>query len=91
MVSLQVSEFKATCLSVIERVRQTGEPVLITKHGEPVAELIPARPQAKRKREGFLGSLRGTAELVGDVVSPVLSEDEWTKGVLEGHKKAGRR
>ena len=91
MLSIQVSEFKATCLSVIERVRQTGQPVLITKHGEPVAELVPARPQAKGKREGFLGSMRGTAELAGDIVSPVLSDEEWTKGVLEDDKKAGRR
>jgi prevent-host-death family protein len=91
MVSIQVSEFRATCLSVIERVRQTGQPVLITKHGEPVAELVPARPQAKGKRQGFLGSMRGTASLAGDIVSPVLSEDEWTKGLLEDDKKAGRR
>lgn len=91
MVSIQVSEFRATCLSVIERVRQTGQPVLITKHGEPVAELVPARPQAKGKRQGFLGSMRGTASLAGDIVSPVLSEDEWTKSVPKDDKKAGRR
>lgn len=90
VISLQVSEFKATCLSVIERVRQTGQPVLITKHGEAVAELVPARPQAKGRREGFLGSMRGTAEVAGDIVSPVLSHDEWTKGLLADDKKAGR-
>jgi prevent-host-death family protein len=90
MVSIQVSEFKATCLSVIERVRQTGQPVLITKHGQPVAELGPVRPQTRGKRQGFLGSMRGTAKVAGDVVSPVLSEDEWMKGLLEDDKKAGR-
>jgi prevent-host-death family protein len=90
MVSIQVSEFKATCLSVIERVRQTGQSILITKHGQPVAELGPARPQTRGKRQGFLGSMRGTAKVAGDVVSPVLSEDEWMKGLLEDDKKAGR-
>jgi prevent-host-death family protein len=91
MVSIQVSEFKATCLAVIERVRKTGQSVRITKHGVPVAELVPSRPQAKGKRQGFLGSLRGTAGLAGDIVSPVLTEDEWTKGLLEDDKKAGRK
>ena len=91
MVSIQVSEFKATCLSVIERVHQTGQPVLITKHGEPVAELVPARPRAKGKRQGFLGNMRGTAKVVGDLVAPVLSEDEWTKGLIEDDKEARRR
>ena len=90
MVSIQVSEFKATCLSVIERVRQTGQSILITKHGQPVAELGPARLQTRGKRQGFLGSMRGTAKVAGDVVSPVLSEDEWMKGLLEDDKKAGR-
>lgn len=91
MVSIQVSEFKATCLSVIERVRRTGQAVRITKHGVPVAELVPSRPQAKGKRQGFLGSLRGTAGLAGDILSPVLTDDEWTKGLLDDDKKAGRR
>ncbi|HEY5283148.1 MAG TPA: type II toxin-antitoxin system Phd/YefM family antitoxin [Polyangia bacterium] len=91
MVSIQVSEFKATCLAVIERVRKTGQSVRITKHGVPVAELVPSQPQAKGKRQGFLGSLRGTAGLAGDIVSPVLTEDEWTKGLLEDDEKAGRR
>lgn len=91
MVSIQVSEFKATCLSVIERVRKTGQAVLITKHGVPVAELVPSRPQAKRKRQGFLGSMRGSASLAGDIVSPALTEDEWTRGLLDDDKKVGRR
>ena len=71
MVSIRVSKFKATCLSVIERVRKTGQGVLITKRGVPVADIVPSRPQPKRKRQGFLGSMRGTASLAGDVVSPV--------------------
>ena len=91
MVSIQVSEFKATCLSVIERVRKTGQTVLITKHGVPVAELGPSRPQAKRKRQGFLGSMRDTAGLAGDIVSPALTEDDWTRGLLKDDQKLRRR
>jgi prevent-host-death family protein len=91
MVSIQVSEFKATCLSVIERVRKTGQGVLITKHGVPVAELVPTQPQPKRKRQGFLGSMRGTGGFAGDVVAPALTADEWTSGLLDDDKRSSRR
>ena len=40
MVRLSISEFKSTFLAVLERVRLTGEPILITRHGQPIAEVI---------------------------------------------------
>ena len=36
------SEFKAKCLKIMDEVAATGEPVIITKHGVPVAQLVPA-------------------------------------------------
>jgi len=45
----------------------------ITRHGRPVAEVIPAGPDRKRK---FLGDMIGTAEIVGDIVSPVIDLDD---------------
>jgi prevent-host-death family protein len=89
MKAISVSEFKATCLSVIERVRQTGQAVVITKHGHPVAELVPSRPAAE-KRRGFVGRMRGKLKIVGDVMSPVMSVEEWTKGVLDDHRRTKR-
>lgn len=71
---MPVSKFKATCLAVIERVRRTGEPVLITKRGVPVAQLVPP-PRPSGRRSGF-GALRGTVEYLGDIVEP-LGEEEW--------------
>lgn len=81
METLSVSEFKATCLAVLERVRQTGEPVLITKHGQPVAEVVPPRP-VEQPRRAFLGSLRGTARLVDDATAPAVGVDEFEQGTL---------
>ena len=81
METLSVSEFKATCLAVLERVRQTGEPVLITKHGQPVAEVVPPRP-VDQPRRAFLGSLRGTARLVDDMTNPALVAEEFERGTL---------
>jgi prevent-host-death family protein len=90
MDSISVSEFKATCLAVIERVRRSGQNVVITKHGEPVAELVPARPP-ERKGRGFLGRMRGEFEIRGDIMNPVLSEAEWTGGLLDGASKKKTR
>ena len=40
MEEMAISKFKATCLAVLERVRKTGEPVLITRFGHPIAEVV---------------------------------------------------
>lgn len=75
MRSLAISEFKATCLAVLESVRTTGEPVLVTKRGEPLAEIVPASHPADGKRP--LGALASSGRIVGDVVSPVADERDW--------------
>lgn len=75
METISVSRFKATCLAVLQRVKRTGKPVLITRFGEPVAELVPPSPQASKS--DWLGSMEGRAQLLGDVVGPVLEGDVW--------------
>lgn len=75
MEEIAISKFKATCLAVLERVRKTGKPVLVTRFGEPVAEVVPPRARELAKRE--LGALRGTARITGDIVSPATDEDDW--------------
>lgn len=73
--TIAISEFKATCLAVLERVRRTGASIIVTKHGQPVAEIVP--PSAPRGEDNWLGSMRGSAVIVGDLVEPVSSLDEW--------------
>lgn len=73
--TLSVSRFKATCLEVLERVRRTGRPVVITKRGALLAEVIPPSP-ATAGRE-WIGSLRGTARIVGDLVAPAGAARDW--------------
>lgn len=75
MDSIAVSRFKATCLSVLERVRRTGRPVQITKFGKPLAEVGP--PRKALAKVGWLGCMASSGRIVGDVVSPVLDDDEW--------------
>ena len=75
MEEIAISKFKATCLAVLERVRKTGKPVLVTRFGQPVAQLVPPSAQERPKRE--LGALRGTARITGDIVSPATDPDDW--------------
>ncbi len=73
--TIAISKFKATCLAVLERVRRTGRPVLVTRHGEPVAQVVPPPPPGSG--QAWLGALEGRARIVGDVVGPAGSLDDW--------------
>lgn len=68
MEQIAISKFKATCLARIEEVRKTREPILITRFGKPVAQIVPPDPPKPRKRK--LGLLAHSIEVVGDIVSP---------------------
>ncbi len=72
---MAISKFKATCLAVLERVKRTGQPVLITRFGEPVAEVVPPGPRERPK--GWIGSMESSGKILGDIVSPVLERSEW--------------
>jgi prevent-host-death family protein len=74
MNDVSISEFKAKCLGLIEQVHKTRQPLRITRHGRPVAEVIPAGPDRKRN---FVGDMIGTAKIVGDIVAPVIDLDEF--------------
>ena len=73
--TIAISEFKATCLAVLERVRRTGAPIIVTRRGKPIAEVIP--PSLASVGESWLGGMRGTASIVGDLVSPASENDDW--------------
>jgi prevent-host-death family protein len=73
--TVSISEFKATCIARLERVRRTGRRLVITKHGEPVAEVVPPSPPARTDR--WLGAAVGTGRILGDLVEPVVPAGEW--------------
>jgi len=75
MEEIAISKFKATCLAVLEKVRQTRRPVLITRFGEPVAEVVP--PPTPPRPEHWLGALQSTGQIKGDIVSPATDEQDW--------------
>lgn len=75
MRTLPAGEFKQTCLRVLDQVRETGEAVVITKRGVPVARLVPVESPS-----GWLGALRSTATMADELIEPATEPGEW--GVL---------
>ena len=75
MEEVAISEFKAKCLAMLERVRKTKKPIRITRFGKPVAEVIPPSPVVEPR--DWLGCMADRIEIVGDVVSPVIEEADW--------------
>jgi prevent-host-death family protein len=68
---VKASEFKAKCLALIDEVAATGESVIVTKHGKPIAELVPDRSAQKSP----FGIWKGKVEITGDIISPL--DVEW--------------
>ena len=75
MQEVAISEFKAKCLALLEQVRKTKKPIRVTRFGRPVAEVVP--PSPAEEHTDWLGSLAGSMEIRGDIVSPVVEETDW--------------
>jgi prevent-host-death family protein len=72
MRTIKASEFKAKCLKLMDEVAASGEPVLITKSGKPVARLVPVAERPK----SLWGAHKGLIEIKGDIISPINVEWE---------------
>lgn len=68
MKEVTITEFKARCFALLREVEKTGQPLRILRRGKPLAEIIPVAQPGKRK----LGLLAGKAEVLGDIVSPII-------------------
>jgi antitoxin (DNA-binding transcriptional repressor) of toxin-antitoxin stability system len=66
--------FKATCLALLERVRKTGEPIVVTRFGQPIARIEPHIQPVKPIK---LGRGAGTMEILGDIVGPISDISDW--------------
>lgn len=74
MRTLNASEFKAKCLSILEEIARTGEGLTILKRGKPIAQVLPAVP---RDRGFAQDTLKGTVKILGDIVTPPVPSDDW--------------
>lgn len=74
---MSAAEFKATCLELMDRVRETGVEYVVTKHGRPVAKLVPYDEPA---RKTLFGSMRGTVLKYERPLDPIDGEYDINRG-----------
>jgi prevent-host-death family protein len=66
MRKMAAGQFRKHCLSVMERVRVTGEPVLVTKRGAPLVKVVPLASE----EDELFGFMAGEFKITGDIESP---------------------
>ena len=62
--TIKASEFKAKCLQLMNEVAETGETIVITKNGKPVAQLSPVG----RRPVTLAGCHKGRIAIAGNIV-----------------------
>jgi prevent-host-death family protein len=75
VIEVAISEFKAKCLALLEQVRLTRKPIRVTRFGKPVAEVVP--PTSVQERGAWIGSMKDSVQIVGDIISPANEGNEW--------------
>jgi prevent-host-death family protein len=69
--TIPAGEFKAKCLKLLDEVAEKRETLVITKHGKPVAQVVPMPV----KQTDIVGSMKGSVTILGDIISPI--DVEW--------------
>jgi prevent-host-death family protein len=73
MKTIPAGQFKVHCLAIMDDVQAKRQAVLITKRGKPVAKLVPI----EAKKDDIFGFYKGKGEILGDVVAPAFTPEEW--------------
>lgn len=73
MKKMAAGSFKANCLAIMDEVQARHETIVITKRGKPVAKLVPLNTET----DEIYNFLAGKGAIVGDIVSPAISPEEW--------------
>lgn len=69
--TIKASEFKAKCLALIDEVAKSGDRLVITKNGKPLADLVPHQLPMRSP----VGIWKGKIAIKGDIISPI--DVEW--------------
>jgi prevent-host-death family protein len=64
---IAAGKFKAICLQLMDEVGRTGEEIVITKHGRPVAKLVAADAESSPRTFGLLSE---QTVIYGDIIEP---------------------
>jgi prevent-host-death family protein len=71
MQRIAAAQFKAQCLAVMEQVADSGRPVVVTKHGKPVVQIIPVESD----ENDIFGFMAGKGRIVGDIENTIPASD----------------
>jgi prevent-host-death family protein len=66
MQTIQASEAKTKFLSILDDVER-GESMIITRHGKPIARIIPEAEVNRERVERAIASMRELRERIGKV------------------------
>lgn len=66
---MNASKFKEQCLAVLDHLDPEG--LVITKHGKPVARVIPAQSGCRE----LIGSMKDSVQIHGDILSTGIHWD----------------
>lgn len=83
--TISAGEFKAKCLKLMDEVNDTGEQIVITKHGRPVSRLVPAGYEPR----GIRGRYKGMMPAIDDPSEGAFTEEEWDEimGEWDGNQQ----
>jgi len=82
MRTIAAGEFKAKCLAILDEVNESGEAIIVTKRGKPVARVSPHDEAVTREDpDSIFGFMRGMAIIPEgvDLVSSEFSDEEWER------------
>ena len=65
--------FRDQCLRLMDEINETGDRLIVTKHGNPVAVVGPAR----RDAGSLWGFMEGTTRILGDIDGPAIPPEDW--------------
>jgi antitoxin (DNA-binding transcriptional repressor) of toxin-antitoxin stability system len=69
--TISVTEFKAKCLALLDEIHREGGTLTVTKRGQPLATVGPAK---RRPWKSSMGVLAGKGRIVGDIVNRDTSD-----------------
>ena len=72
-MQIAAGKFKANCLKIMDNVKNYHQEIVITKHGKPVAKLVPIDGE---KPETVFGIMKDRINLMGDIIEPI--DEKWS-------------
>jgi len=76
MEEIDISQLRANFSALLKRVQESRQPIRITQDGKPLADIVPVSDAPLQTRSEWIGSMRDSVQILGDIVSPANEESE---------------